>query len=306
MRPTLILMCAGALFGQDSAVFRAGISLVHVDVEVTQVGRIVAGMAKDDFRIRDEGVAQTIFHFTAEEQSLDLILLFDVSGSMMPAISKVAAAGRQALEELRQGDRVAVAVFSFRSRIILPFTEDFALVERTIREEVAGRRFGGGTLIQNAIDNAARHFMKQPKNERRRAVLIITDDRGQRTRSTTSIVRDFWEADAILSGLITADPLAKATRVIGTVFAPHVALTMVGIGGVVEKTGGDSIRVDDPGAGFQEMMHRIRSRYSLYYSQPEAKPGATRTIRVELSADAATRHPQARVRARTGYVVPKQ
>jgi VWFA-related protein len=299
-------MCATALFAQDGAVFRTGITLVHVDAGVTQDGRIVSGLGEDDFRIKDEGVPQTIVHFTAEEQSLDLILLFDVSGSMMPAISKVAAAGRQALEELRQGDRVAVAVFSFRSRIILPFTEDFGLVERTIREEVAGRRFGGGTLIQNAIDNAARHFMKQPRNERRRAVLIITDDRGQRTRSTTSIVRDFWEADAILSGLITAGPLAKATRVMGTVLAPHVALTMVGIGGVVEKTGGDSIRVDDPGAGFAEMMHRIRSRYSLYYSQPEAKPGTTRTIRVDLSADAANKYPNARVRARAGYILPKE
>ena len=101
-------------------------------------------------------------------------------------------------------------VFSFRSRIVLPFTEDLAVVERTIREDVAGRRFGGGTLIQNAMDNAARHFMKEQRTPRRRAVLIITDDRGQRTRSTSSIVRDFWEADAILSGLLVQGAMAAA------------------------------------------------------------------------------------------------
>jgi VWFA-related protein len=306
MRVILVLVCASTLFAQDGAVFRAAVSLVHVDAEVLQDGRILAGLGKGDFQVKDEGAPQPVVQFSADEQPLDLILLFDISGSMMPAVARVAAAGRQALDELRAGDRVAVMVFSFRSRLVLPFTEDLALVERTIREDVAGRKFGGGTLIQNAMDNAARHFMKERRTERRRAVLIITDDRGQRTRSTSSIVRDFWEADAILSGLLVQGPMAKAARIIAPVFAPHVAAMMVGIGGVVDKTGGDAIRADDPGTGFRDMIHRIRTRYSLYYSQPRGKPGTTRTIRVELSADAASKYPGARVRARAGYIVPKE
>jgi hypothetical protein len=52
-------------------------------------------------------------------------------------------------------------------------------------------------------------------------------------------------------------------------------------------------------------MRRIRSRYSLYYAQPDGQSGAMRTIRVSLTGDAAKQHPKARVRARTGYVVPK-
>jgi hypothetical protein len=51
-------------------------------------------------------------------------------------------------------------------------------------------------------------------------------------------------------------------------------------------------------------MRRIRTRYSLYYALPEAKPGTTRAIRVELARDAAQRFPKSRLRARTGYVVP--
>jgi Mg-chelatase subunit ChlD len=297
------LLRAGALSAQESPVFRTDVSLVHVDAGVVADGRIVTGLTKGDFVIKDEAEPQAIVHFAAEDEPLDLILLFDTSGSMMPAISKVAAAGREALNELRAGDRVAVSVFSFRSRIILPFTEDFAVVERTIREDVAGKRFGGGTFIQNAVDNAARQFMSQPRTQRRRAVLIITDDIGQRTRSTGPIVRDFWEADALLSELIVGKR-TKAARIIAPVFAPHLAVTMVGVGGIVEKTGGDAIQAGDPGSGFRDMIHRIRSRYSLYYSQPAGKPGTTRTIHVELSADAASRYPNARVRSRTGYVVP--
>ena len=74
--------------------------------------------------------------------------------------------------------------------------------------------------------------------------------------------------------------------------------------GIAEKTGGDSIAADDAGPSFRDMMHRIRSRYSLYYPLPEGKPGSTRTIHVELTGEAAKQHPKARVRARTGYMVP--
>jgi len=52
------------------------------------------------------------------------------------------------------------------------------------------------------------------------------------------------------------------------------------------------------------MMHRIRLRYSLYYSMPAAKPGEERQVKIELTPDALQRFPKARVRARKGYQVP--
>jgi hypothetical protein len=79
---------------------------------------------------------------------------------------------------------------------------------------------------------------------------------------------------------------------------------MAGVNGIAEKTGGDFISTGQPGGAFQDAIHRIRSRYSLYYRLPQAEPGATRSIRVELSGGAAGRLPKAIVRTRTGYVVP--
>jgi hypothetical protein len=52
------------------------------------------------------------------------------------------------------------------------------------------------------------------------------------------------------------------------------------------------------------MIRRIRMRYSLYYAQPEAKPGSERKIKVTLADDEQRKHPQGRVRARFGYRVP--
>jgi VWFA-related protein len=308
MRRLLPLFAVAALIAsaQDSAVFRAHVSLVHVDAEVVAPdGRILTGLSRNDFLILDEGKNQPIVDFSAEEQPLDLILLFDISGSMRPNVQAVGAAARQGLAELRPGDRVSVMVFNTRSRVVAPFSEDLDAIERTIREDVMALNFGGGTLIQKAVDDAARRFFDEPRTQRRRAVLIITDNYGLRTRRDESVVRDFWEADALLSGLIIHNPAAAALHTVQTVLGPEMLLMQAGMKGIAEKTGGDAIRSDDPGPAFVDMMHRIRSRYSLYYAAPAGNPGQLRTIRVELTPDAQKRFPKARVRARHGYRAPE-
>jgi VWFA-related protein len=294
------LVCA-----QDPVTFRAGVSLVHVDAEVLgEDGRILAGFHKEDFRVFDERKEQPILQFAAEEQPLDLILLFDISGSMRGVVQDVANAAHQGLHELQSGDRVCVMVFNSGSREIAPFTEDLDAVDRTIQNDVLGLNFGGGTLIQAAVSDAAMRFRREPHTERRRAVLIITDNMGRRTRREASVVEEFWESDAILSGLIVRNPAYQAMRTVGIILGPQNLAMQAGMKGIAEKTGGDSLTANEPGSAFAEAMRRIRTRYSLYYALPEGKPGATRTIRVELTAAAAQRSAKSRVRARSGYVVP--
>ena len=165
------LLCA-VLGAQTAApTFRTEVALVHVDAEVIEDGRVLSGFGKDDFRILDNGKPQPVLHFSAGDQALDLILLFDISGSMQAVVEAVAAAAHQALQELRAGDRVAVMVFNTRSREIAGFTEDLDAVQKTIEEDLLHLRFGGGTRIQDAVDAAALRLMHEPKSERRRAVL---------------------------------------------------------------------------------------------------------------------------------------
>jgi VWFA-related protein len=306
MRRIGAIFCAATLAcAQDPVTFRAGVSLVHVDAEVLgQDGRILTGFHKEDFRVFDERKEQPILQFAAEEQPLDLILLFDISGSMRGVVQEVADAARQGLRQLQAGDRVCIMVFNNRSREIAAFTEDLDAVGRTIQNDVLGLDFGGGTLIQAAVSDAAMRFRREPHTERRRAVLIITDNMGRRTRREASVVEEFWESDAILSGLIVSNPAYQAMRTVGIILGPQNLAMQAGMKGIAEKTGGDSLTANEPGTAFEEAMRRIRTRYSLYYALPEAKPGVTRAIRVELAPAAAQRVPKCRVRARSGYVVP--
>jgi VWFA-related protein len=303
-----VAVCLSAVIlclGQEPPAFRAGVALVHVDAQVTDGAGPISGFHKEDFEIKENGQPQPILYFSQDVEPLDLILLFDISGSMRPNLQKVAASSRAALTELRPGDRIAVMTFNRHSRIVAPFTDNPGAVVRTINEDVLGGRFGGGTSLLAGVDDAAQYFLREPRTERRRAVLILTDNYGQRSRRVSTVVHHLWEADALLSGLIIRSAAATALNTAVLVTSPLTIILREGMESVAEKTGGDTIKADDPGHALRDAMRRIRLRYSLYYAMPPGRPGEHRQVKVELSADALSRYPAGQVRARKGYLVPK-
>jgi VWFA-related protein len=300
-----LAMLAGLAMSQESTVFKTGVSLVHVDAEVTDGTHLLAGFHKEDFHILDNGSPQTILYVSQEETPLDLILLFDLSGSMRPKLEKLASSGHAALGQLRKGDRVAVMVFTTKTTVVASFTDDMQAVEQTINEKVLGKA-RGGTRILRAVNDAAAYFLKETRTERRRAVLIVTDNHGQPSGHKDTVVRNLWEADALLSGLELRWAGEGAMLKASWVLSPQTAwMQMENMTAVVDRTGGDLIKGHDPGADFEEMIRRLRLRYMLVYALPSGKPGEERKIKVELSDGAKKANPQARVRARDGYYLPK-
>jgi VWFA-related protein len=282
---------------QSQADFRADVKLVRVDVEVSQEGRLIEGLTRADFRIRDGSKPSEILYFGHTEEPLDVVLVFDTSASMLPAVERIAGVSRAALGELRPADRVAVMAFDADTDLIADFTGDFDRVQAVIQNDVLRRTFVPNSQIQPAARDAAQHFLRQPRSNRRRAVLMITDNKGS-SRDERALP-DLWEADAVLSGLIVPG-MAMRTRLL---FPP----SWFGFGSISEiaaKTGGDAVKVDDPGNAFGQMIARLRLRYSLHYEMPAARPGEEHAITVQLAAETARRYPGANVRARRGYIVP--
>jgi VWFA-related protein len=284
--------------------FRSGISLVHVDTEVLDANhRVLTGLQKQDFRISDSGREQPILGIASDQQPLDLLLLFDTSLSMRGVVQRIAEAAQSGLRELHNGDRVCVMVFNTKSTVLLPFTNNLELAQSTVQRILTKQHFGGGTAIQNAVSDAGERFDTGAKNERRRAILVVTDDVGIRTRREESVVHELWVADASLSGLVVRDAKFSAAVRVRNILAPELQLVQAGMKGIAEKTGGDVLYASNAAIGFAELMHRIRSRISLYYRMPEGKSGEARRINVELSPDARRRLPGASVQGRRGYVV---
>ncbi|WP_321477173.1 VWA domain-containing protein [uncultured Paludibaculum sp.] len=308
----LVISCflfAVTAAAQNAPQFRTEVSLVRVDAEVTDGTRTLTGLAQADFEVFDNGDRQEITHFSEAEEPLDLILLFDVSGSMNQLLGKIAATARRALAEFRPGDRVAVMAFSTKSRYIVDFTEDFDFVERAVYDHVLGdvgaalREGERGTAIMAALDDAVDRFPSPRATHRRRAVLIITDNLGFRTRREQRVLHKYWEADVVLTGVLLTNLRLEINRQY-TRFAPHWWLIMQGMTGIAEKTGGDVLKGSDPAEAFGESVRRLRRRYSLFYRAPVAVPGKPRQVKVDLTRTARQRLVGARVRARKGYVTP--
>jgi VWFA-related protein len=301
-----LVACLGALVAlpaslwpDDSPQFTGGVTLVHVDVQVNNGGgNLATGLTQSDFRVFDNGAEQKIVAFGAEEQPLDLVLLFDVSGSMRVAVRQVAEVGREAMGQLRSGDRVAVMTFASDSHLIRPFTDDRSLVERSLLDLERGRFFGN-THIDDGIYEAAGLFFGLRDDDqpgRRHAVLVLTDNHGGGRRKTQAAIDNLWEADATLSGLVTPVHVAAGFR-----WEEDRTDLHGGIERSVEASGGEMLAAGNIGTTYPMMIRRLRRRYSLYYRLPDGASDSARAVRVELSPDTRRLYTGAVVLARTGY-----
>jgi VWFA-related protein len=286
----------------DTPVYKTGVALVKVDAEVTDGARLLSGFEKDDFRILDNETQQPILYFSQGEEPLDIILLFDLSGSMISRLKKLSQSAHAALAELHNGDRVSVMVFGSKSRVVLPFTADLNAVERTIDGITTIRM--GGTHIVAAINDAAMLFMKEQRTRRRRAIIMVTDNFGQPSGNKRTAVRNLWEADALLCGLQIRSPMETGglwSMRVNPVNMPGYWLRFSeSLSNMPEKTGGEVLR-GNAGVQFAELMHRLRLRYTLYYAMPRGEPGEERRVQVTLSEEAKLGNPHGRVFARKGY-----
>jgi len=287
VRRLLAILLASTALAQDAAVFRSGVSLVRVDAEVSQPdGGIVADLKKSDFRILENGREQPIVNFGFAEDPLDVILLFDTGGGMRSKIHTIVRAVELGFHELQERDRACVMVFSGFTAELAPFTGNFTAVNQTILLGVLRQKFGGPSKVALAARDAAMRFRAEPHNQRRRGVLMVTGKTAGQGADEMHAVRDLWQSDAVLSELLLSGSAASRDA-------------------MVEQTGGSVIAAgSDPGAAFQESLRRLRRRYSLYYVLPAGGAGSERRIKVELTPDAAQRHPGAKVFARTGYIAP--
>lgn len=285
--------------------FTAEANLVRVDFEVLgREGQPVGPLRAEHLVVKDDGVRQEVAALTEGQGPLDLVLLFDISGSMERAVEQVAATAEVAFRELREGDRVAVMTFHEHSTLLLRLTPDLERATRTVRERVLAGRFEGGTALLAGVDDAARYLMSTGRGAGRRAVVIITDNQGLRSRKEGAVVNRLWEADAALHGLVTASRGRTVMQWYLRITAPYVMFLEEGIGGAVAKTGGVVVAAKNAEEGFPELIRRIRTRPALYYRMPAGPEGKFRKIDVELSPAGRKAFPRAKVHARRGYRIP--
>jgi VWFA-related protein len=215
----LSLVCGAvlpALAADGDVVFRSDVSLVRVDAQVVdRDNRTITGLRAEDFILHDEGQPQRIGNFASENMPLDVVLLLDVSASMRPHVERVASAARQALQVLRNKDRVAIMVFDRSTRLRLPFRNSRDDVERELDSLLKEESFQGGTDITRGLLDAAEYVARGGRRDARRAIVILTDDQTEYNRDVEGVSRALTRAEAVLSLLLAPDAMANRSRGMG-------------------------------------------------------------------------------------------
>lgn len=284
----------------EPPVFRTGVSLVTVDAKVTtRDGRDVGGLNAQDFAIYDENERRPITNFGREATPVEVVLLIDVSPEMRPYLLELTPHVAQALEPLRPGDRAAAILFGARTEIIQPLTGDLMRIPREVVDNIYKDRYGRGTLVNEALVEAARYLRSEPAKGRR-TIIVITNNRGTRSSvSDEQAVRALLGVDSVLN-VILVGSAAGPRSVLSYHNSDSVQPDVYRYAG---DTGGEVVRDSEPAKVLRRMIESAKTRYSLQFPAPQDATGL-RHLRVELSVAAQARYPGAAVQARNAYQAP--
>ncbi len=279
---------------------RVDVNLVLVDATVkTKDGQILANLKKDDFEVREDGVAQKVEIFSRDELPLDVALVLDLSDSIGPFLAPLRDAATVALAALKPGDEVALFTFSTEAELRLPLTKD----KIKIADQINTFDARGATNINDGIFVAAEYLLKAPPTGRR-VIILISDDVGTDAggQGTRDIVTEAIAADAVLYNLKIPGYNPPATMW-------HSAMTpgLVDIRKVMEATGGEVFDVKDVAnldSVFSALIQRIKTRYTLgYYTMANGAERKPHKLDVRLASSFGKKGRDYSILSKNGYYV---
>jgi Ca-activated chloride channel family protein len=295
------LALAGAAFAQNDKpgdqmpTFKVNVKLVNVYVTaLDQQGSPVGGLQKDNFRLSEDGVPQTISVFSREsELPLSIVMAVDVSLSTKKDLPlELQSARRFAHDIVRPQDALALFAFSEEVDQLTPFTASM----KKIDDGISRMRVGSATALYDAVYLGSKALQKR---EGRKVMVVITD--GGDTMSQVNYqeaLRAAQESEALVYSLIVVPIEADAGRDLG---GEHALIQMS------DDTGGKfyyASGIAQLDRAFQQISDELRTQYLLgYYPVRRMTNGDFRKIKVEVRADVPHGPPAARYRS--GYYVTK-
>jgi Ca-activated chloride channel family protein len=276
--------------------FRADTNLVVIPVAVTDpLNRFVLGLQKADFHIFEDGVEQTVGHFSGEDAPLSIGLVFDESGSMDFKLRTSLDAAAQLLKTLNRDDEAFLVEFGDTARLSVGFTAHSEEIQKALKNA----KPGGLTAMLDGIDTGL-HEMKKAKNPRK-AIVIVSDGGDNHSKYTSAEIESLVrEADVQVYAM--------------GVFEPSFGLTPEEISGprllseIAKQTGGRAFSAaltSDLPSVAARIAVELRNQYVLaYYPKNQARDGKYRHVEVKISEPHGM--PPLKAHWRLGYYAPSQ
>lgn len=270
---------------------RVDVPLALIPVHVTnQLGATVPDLSKEDFRVFEDGVEQTITHFASEDAPVSIGLLFDASGSMRNKIRKSAEAAAAFFRTANAEDEFFLIEFNERPKLTVPFTRDSdAIYQRILRTRPLGR-----TSLLDAIHMALTQ-MKSAAHLRK-AIVIVSDGGDNRSRYTEAEIKAAMrEADVQVYAMGIFDPDDQPKRTPEEKNGPRL------LADLAEETGGRHFPIknlDELPSVCERIGSDLRNQYVIGYAPPENGDPSFRHVKVIVEAPGM---PALRVYHRQGY-----
>ncbi|MBV8631752.1 MAG: VWA domain-containing protein [Silvibacterium sp.] len=254
-------------------------------------GRLVNDLNKDDFRIFEDGVPQTIASFQHQDIPVSMGIIIDNSGSMRDKRAAVNTAALDLVKASNRDDEAFVVNFSDEAFIDQDFTSDIA----KLREGLAHIDSKGGTALYDAVVASADQLAKGAKRPKQ-VLLIITD--GEDNASTFSLEQTIRRIQDLQGPVVYSIGLLFGEESGGRESRrARRALKLLS-----DETGGMSFfpkSLVDVDAIAAEVAHDIRNQYTIgYHSTKPASLGGYRSVKVEAHGSG---HGKLMVRTRSGY-----
>ncbi|HEV7682292.1 MAG TPA: VWA domain-containing protein [Pyrinomonadaceae bacterium] len=176
-------------------VVRVNTTLVTLPVSVMdRDGRYIPNLRKEDFRLWEDGVEQTVAVFSSVDKPFSVVLMLDTSGSTRYRLGEIQDAAITFVNQLRRDDQVMVVSFDDQIRVLSEFTSDRSRLRDAIRRSEPGE----STKLYDAVDLVMNQRLNRVTG--RKAIVLFTDgvDTTSRHASYESNIRDAEELDALI------------------------------------------------------------------------------------------------------------
>ncbi len=280
------------------ASFKSSTNLVVIPVSVTDsANRFVLGLQKEDFQVFDDGVEQTVAHFSGEDAPLSIGLAFDESGSMDLKLRRSRDAAAQFLKTMTGDDEAFLVEFNEKAKVSVPFTSK----PQEIETALTNSQPGGLTAMMDAIESALRE-MKKAKNPRK-AIVVVSDGGDNSSHYTASQIEALVrEADVEVYAMGVFEPVFGLGLSTEEVSGPKL------LSEIATQTGGRAFAAtlsSDLPAVAARIAIELRNQYVLaYYPKDQVRDGKYHKVEVKLSQPKAISPLKAHWR--TGYYAPME
>jgi Ca-activated chloride channel family protein len=278
--------------------FKANVDLVLVEATVRdQNGAIVNNLGRESFRVYENGVEQQISYFSRDELPLAVALILDCSGSMGPVLRQLHRVAFETLSSLKPDDQVALFDFAARAELLVALTRN----RQRIADAIATIRAGGGTVIPDALYEAAL-YLARAAPERRHALILVSDNE--------NTLKGYCDEGRVIRQALESEAVIYSIRVEEGVH-PHSMYVLlpifrqVSVPRITSQTGGEVIDArnnESLSSAISTAISRLKQRYSLgYYSTDRRHDGSFREIDIRVADAASDPNHQYTVYARRGY-----